>query len=201
MKRVLKGVAIVLGLLLVLGAAGAGFMFSQMPRPTEERIQVEPDVVGVLQKFAYVWIVRSPRGAVLIDSGPDLDPTAVLAELRAEKLGPADVQAVLLTHRHPDHWAGAHLFSNAKVYVGPGDASLVRGERHQLPAFLEKWMRPPDSAIPSMTELGWGRLPGSLGPGTHPREHGLSAARRPVHRGLADEAEGRLAWLGPEGLL
>jgi glyoxylase-like metal-dependent hydrolase (beta-lactamase superfamily II) len=153
MKLLLKIVGIVLGVLLLVVVAGGGFMYSQMPKPTEKRIQVTPDVVGVLQKFAYVWIVRTPHGVTLIDTGPDAKPTAVLDELAAEKLQATDVHDILLTHGHGDHWAGAKAFPNAKVYVGPGDAALVRGQRHVMPAPLEKMMSPAPELIPEMTEL------------------------------------------------
>jgi glyoxylase-like metal-dependent hydrolase (beta-lactamase superfamily II) len=153
MKLFLKVVGVILGILLLVAIGAGGFMYSQMPKPTEKRIQVTPDIVGVLQKFSYVWILRTPHGVTLIDAGPEAKPTAVLDELAAEKLQATDVHAILLTHGHADHWTGVKAFPNAVVYVGPGDAALVRGERHVMPAPLEKLMAPPRELVPEMTEM------------------------------------------------
>jgi hydroxyacylglutathione hydrolase len=153
MKRLLEVLGVGLGILLLLVVGFGGFMYTQMPKPTQKRIQVTPDIVGVLQRFSYVWILRTPHGVTLVDTGPDAKPTAVLDELAAEKLQASDVHAILLTHGHADHWTGAKAFPNAVVYVGPGDAALVRGERHVMPALLEKMMAPPHELIPELTEM------------------------------------------------
>ena len=36
---------------------------------------------------------------------------------------------MLLTHGHPDHYAAAGLFEKAQILVGPGDLSMIRGDK------------------------------------------------------------------------
>jgi glyoxylase-like metal-dependent hydrolase (beta-lactamase superfamily II) len=55
-----------------------------------------------------VYALRGPDGIVTIDSGAGTDTAALLANLR-EELGDAPLRAVVLTHCHPDHAAGAAL--------------------------------------------------------------------------------------------
>lgn len=140
MKTVLKIVGVLLVTLLLLGVGFFGYVRSEMPKPGEARIEVGDGVVGVLSDFSYVWVIHSARGAVLIDAASEPTGRAVLAELRKEGLRPADVKSILLTHGHFDHWSAAHLFPDAKVYVGPGDRALLAGEKHYMPEFAEKRM-------------------------------------------------------------
>ncbi len=63
----------------------------------------------------------------LVDAGNDPEGKAILAELSRRKLGPEAVEAVLLTHGHPDHIAGCHLFPKASIYALAGDVALAEG--------------------------------------------------------------------------
>ncbi len=55
---------------------------------------------------------------MLVDAGLDPKGTALLAELKAPRVEPALVQAVLITHGHPDHYAAAGLFETATIVEG-----------------------------------------------------------------------------------
>ncbi len=55
-----------------------------------------------------VYALRRPDGMVMIDSGAGTNTAVLLANLR-EELGDAPLRAVVLTHCHPDHAAGAAL--------------------------------------------------------------------------------------------
>lgn len=126
-------VAPVLGriLLVVLGVVllAAAWAFTRMPRPASDRVEAALDVVGVSSGGSFAWVVRTRSGAALIDAGLDPEAEAILAELKAQGLTADQVHTVLITHGHRDHWGGASKFPRAKVYVGPGDAALVRGEQ------------------------------------------------------------------------
>jgi glyoxylase-like metal-dependent hydrolase (beta-lactamase superfamily II) len=91
-------------------------------------VEVEPGIVGVEAGGAYAWIVRTTHGAVLVDAGLDAKGTAILRELKNEGFGPDDVEAVLLTHGHPDHFAAAPLFRKARILLGAADEPLLRGD-------------------------------------------------------------------------
>lgn len=125
--------SVLLRLLLVLAGLGllaVGFVWKQLPRAGEPRIEAALELVGLHDgRQSYAWVLRTRSGALLIDTGGDADGRLLLRELAAQKLEPKDVHTVLLTHGHPDHWAAAHLFPQARVLVGPGETAVVKGER------------------------------------------------------------------------
>jgi hydroxyacylglutathione hydrolase len=124
-KKILIGLAIV----LLIPICGIAALFAIREKPDGPRVQVEPGVVGVEAGGAYAWIVRTAHGAVLVDAGLDSRGTAILAELTSQGVKPEQVQAILLTHGHPDHYAAAALFEKAQVAVGQGDLAMIRGDR------------------------------------------------------------------------
>ncbi|HEY8208471.1 MAG TPA: MBL fold metallo-hydrolase [Myxococcaceae bacterium] len=149
----------VVGLLLVVLVGVAGVQFarvrSQMPKTTGARIDVEPVATGVLAKFSYAWIVKTPHGAFLVDTGPDAKAEDLLSELKLQGVAAEAVHTILLTHGHEDHFAAASAFPKAKVVVGPGDASLVREERHTQPGpilFLMHTFGEPAPPVPPLIE-------------------------------------------------
>jgi glyoxylase-like metal-dependent hydrolase (beta-lactamase superfamily II) len=87
------------------------------------------------------YIVTTPKGLVLIDAGMDSDGGDVEAGLAALKAMPADVRAILLTHWHNDHTAGAQAIrerSNAKVFYHRGDEPFYTGRAGARG--LRKWV-------------------------------------------------------------
>jgi hydroxyacylglutathione hydrolase len=130
-KKILIALAIVIALPLLAIVA----LFATRETPDGPRVVAEPGVVGVEAGGAYAWIVRTPRGAVLVDAGLDAKGTAILAELKSEGVEPDEVQAVLVTHGHPDHYAAASLFRKARVLIGAGDVAMLRGETTHYATF------------------------------------------------------------------
>lgn len=57
------------------------------------------------------YLVQSKGTSVLIDAG-----AGVLASLQ-QHMAPEDLDAVVLTHSHPDHWVDAPILRNALRYV------------------------------------------------------------------------------------
>lgn len=123
-----KKILIALAGVLLLPILAIGTLVATREPPDGPRVVVEPGVVGVEAGGAYAWIVRTSNGVVLVDAGLDAKGTAILAELAAEGVAPAQVQAVLLTHGHPDHYAAAGLFTRAQVLVGSADAPMLHGD-------------------------------------------------------------------------
>ncbi len=77
------------------------------------------------------YVVQAPVGIVLVDAGMDSEGRDIERALaRAFRAAPADVRAILLTHWHNDHAAGARAIqekSSAKIYYHAGDqAELTR---------------------------------------------------------------------------
>jgi hydroxyacylglutathione hydrolase len=134
-RKILKRLAIGLGCLLLLPVLLFGFLFATRETPDGPRVDVGDGVVGVETGGAYAWIVKSQHGAVLVDAGMDTSGAAILAELTAQGLSAKDVQAVLITHGHPDHVAAATRFPAATVFVGAADVAMIRGDRSHYAPF------------------------------------------------------------------
>jgi glyoxylase-like metal-dependent hydrolase (beta-lactamase superfamily II) len=157
-RKTLKRLALGLCALLLLPILLFGFLFATREPPDGPRIDAGDGVIGVETGGAYAWIIRSHHGAVLVDAGMDASGAAILGELKAQGLSPADVRAVLITHGHPDHVAAVTRFPAATVFVGAGDAPMMRGDRsHDAPfgSIVGRLLpRPPAPA--AMTELRGG---------------------------------------------
>lgn len=132
MKRKLL---IALACLLLLPVLAGVALFAIREPPDGPRVEVTPGVVGVESGGAYAWIVRTSHGAVLIDAGLDAAGAAILAELKAQGVEPGQVQAVLITHAHPDHYAAVGRFEKATVVVGSGDVAMIRGDKTHYSTF------------------------------------------------------------------
>jgi glyoxylase-like metal-dependent hydrolase (beta-lactamase superfamily II) len=76
-------------------------------------------------------MVRHHQGVVLIDTGMKSDGRDVLAGLDYFKATPGDIVAILLTHWHNDHSAGASQMqraSGAAVYYHASEAPYFTGD-------------------------------------------------------------------------
>jgi len=153
-----KKILFALACLALVPVVGIGVLVAIREPPDGPRVQAAPGVVGVEAGGGYSWIVRTSTGAVLIDAGMDARGTAILAELTAQIVRPDQVQAVLLTHGHPDHYAASSLFPTATVYVGAGDLSMIRGDKTHYPPFgrLVAKIVPLPPAPPALTPVRGG---------------------------------------------
>jgi glyoxylase-like metal-dependent hydrolase (beta-lactamase superfamily II) len=127
-KRALKIAAIVLVLLIAIPGAAIGLTFAGT-----SDIQDGRELAGVARvvKDGYVMLSVLDLGGgklALVDAGNDGDGKAVLAELARRGASKEAVEAILLTHGHPDHTAACHLFPNAKVYALAAEVPLVEGK-------------------------------------------------------------------------
>ncbi|WP_135820939.1 MBL fold metallo-hydrolase [Halostella litorea] len=89
-------------------------MFSRLSIPT-------PFQVGPVNAYL--------AGRTLVDPGPDSEEawSALLAELEKRDLAPGDVERVLVTHPHPDHFGLANRFreSGARIIASEASADIV----------------------------------------------------------------------------
>jgi ribonuclease BN (tRNA processing enzyme) len=67
------------------------------------------------------YLARSPRSTVVLDLG-----AGTLANLQRH-VSPVDLDAVVLTHEHPDHWLDLPLLRNALLYMLGGADVPVYG--------------------------------------------------------------------------
>ncbi|WP_435359026.1 MBL fold metallo-hydrolase [Haloarchaeobius sp. DFWS5] len=89
-------------------------MFERFPIPT-------PFQVGPVNAYL--------AGRTIVDPGPDSEEawSTVLSALETRELAPEDVQRVLITHPHPDHFGSAHRFAElgAEVFASQPCADIV----------------------------------------------------------------------------
>jgi glyoxylase-like metal-dependent hydrolase (beta-lactamase superfamily II) len=130
-----RKILIALACIILLPVLAIGALFATREPPDGPRVEAAPGVVGIEAGGAYAWIVRTAHGAVLVDAGLDAAGAAIVAELKAEGVEPRQVQAVLITHGHPDHYAAARLFETATVAVGSGDVAMMRGDKTHYATF------------------------------------------------------------------
>ena len=130
-----KKILITLACILALPVLGVVALVAIREPPDGPRVEAAPGVVGIEAGGAYAWIVRTPHGAVLIDAGLDATGAALIAELKAQRVEPAEVRAILLTHGHPDHYAAAARFEKAAVVIGSDDQAMLRGDRSHYSPF------------------------------------------------------------------
>ena len=84
----------------------------QLMAPTEGR--------PIIRASVNVFIVRSPSGTILVDAGAGvtMGPTCgkMYENLAAAGISPADVDAIVLTHIHPDHTNGLTTEDGVAVF-------------------------------------------------------------------------------------
>lgn len=94
--------------------------------------QVTQDILCIRRPsyLTYSYLVRAEAGLVLVDAGMDSDGDDVRVALRRSREPIDSVRAILLTHWHNDHAAGAEAIrgaSGAAVYYHEGDEPFFTG--------------------------------------------------------------------------
>lgn len=130
---------------IVLSALADGYLdtdLSLFSNATPEEIEAALknafiDPKGKLRASVNAYVARMGDRVVLIDSGSgnNMGPSAgYLAEnLAAANIAASDVDAILLTHLHPDHIGGLvadkkALFPNAEMHVHEADIAFFRND-------------------------------------------------------------------------
>jgi glyoxylase-like metal-dependent hydrolase (beta-lactamase superfamily II) len=98
------------------------------------------DPVGLIFPF---WILRGPQRVTLIDTGFTAtaaaqraindyrDPTALLAEVG---IAPAEVEQIVVSHLHFDHFCAPERYPNARFVIQHDDAAYFAGVGATHPA-------------------------------------------------------------------
>ena len=156
------------------------------------------------------YLVNTGAKLVLIDAGSAnlFGPTLgrLLANLKASGYAPEQVDAVLVTHLHPDHVGGVTAdgkmaFPNATVHVDRRESEfwLSKANLDAAPkegkAFFEGAQ---SSAAPYVAAGRWKTYDGDgeLVPGIRPLSYGRAPGHTPGHEGYLVESAGRkmLVW-------
>ena len=103
-------------------------------------IAIAPGVHQVRAVGARVTVLKTPDGAVLVDTGSRGSLQLIAAGLKALGVAGDQVKLIVLTHCHPDHAGGlAELvdFTSAPVAIHQSEADILRGEE-PAPSFLRR---------------------------------------------------------------
>src|SRR3954447_20074953 len=126
-------------LAVAVAAAGQGPAEWHEPFPAH---RVIGDVYYVGSKDLASYLITTPEGHILINSG--FDATVPLIQKSVEALGfkMTDIKVLLASHAHSDHVAGhARMkeLTGAKVYVMRGDEGVIAsGGAGQYP-YTDRW--------------------------------------------------------------
>jgi glyoxylase-like metal-dependent hydrolase (beta-lactamase superfamily II) len=94
----------------------------------------------------YAYAVRTPEGAILVDTGRPGQGKKSLAELASLGIQPADVRHIFLTHHDIDHIGSAAFLqreTGAQVWASQTDIPYILGEktRHGIKKYISVLMR------------------------------------------------------------
>ena len=115
------------------GGGYPGFTYPPQHRhmaPERKHNELAPGVYAFVgYSSSNFGVITSEHGYILIDAGDDLNGAAeALREIK--NLIPGGVQAVILTHSHPDHRGGAR-FSLKGGGISPFEATRTSGPKQE----------------------------------------------------------------------
>jgi glyoxylase-like metal-dependent hydrolase (beta-lactamase superfamily II) len=134
-----------------------------LPDPTSTN-QISEDIYQIQLPLPFAlnsvncYLLRGDRGWTIIDTGLNIPPAqaawqAVFSQL---EIAPADIEQIVLTHVHPDHYGLAgwlQAWSGAPVWLSPREAELAQqiwGQDNLHQAMFELFRR---GGIPEEIEL------------------------------------------------
>jgi glyoxylase-like metal-dependent hydrolase (beta-lactamase superfamily II) len=93
--------------------------------------QVTPGVYRLATRYTNWYLVESGGRLTVLDAGLPGDWSEFSSALSQLGHTPADIDAVVITHHHPDHAGNAERLrtSGARVLAHPADAPYLRGEK------------------------------------------------------------------------
>lgn len=159
----MKKALLVVGVLVLLFVGTAAALFGPMMigmKPLTDGTKLAAGAsTTVVDGFVSIYVLDADPGQVaLIDCGDDVNGAPLLAALKAHGLGPDAVKAIFLTHGHPDHVAGCHLFPTAEIYAFPEDVKLASGEERAKGPLPSKFALPKEKAARVTRTLTDGQL-------------------------------------------
>ncbi len=104
--------------------------------------QIAPNVHRLASVYTNWYLLADGGRLTVLDAGLPRDWRDFSAALSRLGHTPADVDAVLITHHHPDHAGNAEQLRSfgARVFAHPADAPYLRGEKHLSRAGLRRFL-------------------------------------------------------------
>lgn len=99
---------------------------------------------------SHIYLIKGRDGLVMIDAGAGDYVETIAENIQSEGFNPRDINALLITHNHPDHACGAaelRELTGCEVYISAHSrAQLQSGDEHSAGLATAKEMKiyPPD---------------------------------------------------------
>ena len=94
--------------------------------------------------YANGWLIRSSKGAVLVDAGYDRQEGRVAYALRRMGYRPRDLRLIIITHAHLDHFgalAAIRRYTGATTIVHEAEVEHLRTGVPLMPKGLSVWAK------------------------------------------------------------
>ncbi|HVF52347.1 MAG TPA: MBL fold metallo-hydrolase [Actinomycetota bacterium] len=111
-----------------------------------EVVQIAAGVHRFSSVFTNWYVIEQGDRVTVLDGGLPRDWRAFSTALERLGIDETAIDAVLITHHHPDHVGNAERLrrSGAKVFSHSADAAFLRGEKHlpiatRIPFLLRPW--------------------------------------------------------------
>jgi glyoxylase-like metal-dependent hydrolase (beta-lactamase superfamily II) len=128
MKRFLKIVGIVIVVVVAIFAGLFFYLFGGLQAQTAG-LSLPAGAQAVYDGFSTVFLLDPGDGkVVLIDAGNDTAGKAILDALQKRNSSPDNVEAIFITHAHPDHDAAIALFPKATIYAMKREVPVAAGK-------------------------------------------------------------------------
>lgn len=110
--------------------------YAHLDRTSEHNFLGGDDHRAPMPLDYFVWLIRSDRGDVLVDTGFDAAAAQrrgrqlvrpVGDGLRAVGVAPEDIRDVIITHMHYDHAGNLALFPNARFHLQDAEMAYCTG--------------------------------------------------------------------------
>lgn len=105
---------------------------------SKEPISILPGIYQLPLRIVNVFLIESPDGLTLIDTGPAGSMEVLFEQIRRLGKDPGEIRRIIITHSHHDHsgsLASIQKATGAKVFMHPLEAALLRrGIAFQAPS-------------------------------------------------------------------
>ena len=104
--------------------------------------QISPGVHRLFTRYTNWYLLEAGGRLTVLDAGLPGDWRDFSSALSRLGHSPSDIDALLITHHHPDHAGNAERLrsSGARVLAHPADAAYLRGERRMKRGNLVRYL-------------------------------------------------------------